>query len=131
MKVKAQSKWVRMGARKIRRVMGLIRGKNALKVLTELKFMPHKGARIIEKVVRSAVANAKNNFKLDDSTLLVSEAFVDEATPFKRFRCGSRGRAAPRRKRTSHVTVYVSAPEVKKKITKKKTAKKAQEEISK
>jgi large subunit ribosomal protein L22 len=129
MKVKAQSKWVRMGARKIRRVMGEIRGKNAAQAIAELSFLPHKGARLIEKAVKSAVANAKHNFKLDEKNLFISEAYVDEATPFKRFRCGSRGRTSPRRKKQSHVTVFVSPIEPKaKKAAKKSKQSKVHEE---
>ena len=111
MKVKAKSKWVKIGPRKARRIMDLVRGKPTHVALAQLKFMPQKGARLIEKVVKSAVANAKNNFKLDESSLYISEAFVDESTPFKRFRCGPRGRASPRIKRNSHITVFVSARE--------------------
>jgi len=111
MKVKAQSKWVRIGARKARIVIDLIRGKMAAAALAELKFMPQKGARVIEKVLKSAMANAKNNFKLDEGVLYVSEAYVDEATPFRRFRAAARGRVAPRKRRQSHVTVCVSSRE--------------------
>jgi len=108
MKVKARTKWVKSAARKVRRVMNLLRGKPTKAALACLAFMPHKGARIIEKTLLSAVANAKNNFKLDESSLYISEAFVDEATPFKRFKAASRGRAAPRKRRNCHVTVCVS-----------------------
>lgn len=120
MKVKARSKWVRSGARKIRRVVNLLRGKSAKAALAYLAFMPHKGARILESTLKSAVANAKNNFKLDESSLYISEAFVDEAAALKRFKAASRGRAAPRKRRISHVTVCVSPIE--------KTATKATEE---
>ncbi len=108
MKVKAQSKWVKSSARKVRRVMNLLRGKPASAALSYLQFMPHKGARIIEKAIRSAVANAKNNFKLNEGSLYISEAYVDDATMLKRFKAASRGRAAPRKKRNCHVTVFVS-----------------------
>lgn len=111
MKVKAQSKWVRIGPRKARRIMDLVRGKHTVAALAMLKFMPQKGARVIEKAIRSAVANAKNNFKMDETSLYISEAFVDESTMFRRFRCGSRGRPSPRVKRNSHVTVFVSGKE--------------------
>ena len=111
MKAKAQAKWVRIGARKARRVIDLVRGKPAKAAIAELSFMPHKGARIIEKVVKSAVANARNNFKADEGSLIISEAYVDEATAFKRFKAASRGRASPRKRRQSHVTVFVSSKE--------------------
>ena len=108
MEVKAESKWVRSSARKVRRVVDLVRGKPVKVALAELSFMPHKGARLLEKVIKSAAANAKNNFKLKEDILYVSKAYVDEATALKRFRAAARGRAAPRLKRSSHITVYVS-----------------------
>ena len=111
MKVKAQVKWVRIGARKARRVIDLVRGKLTKAALAELSFMPHRGARIIEKVIKSAVASAKNNFKLDEGSLYISEAYVDEATPFRRFKAAARGRVSPRKRRQSHVTVFVSSKE--------------------
>ncbi len=124
MKVRATSKWVRISARKVRRVINLLRGKRVEFALSNLKFMPHKGARVIEKAVMSAVANAKNNFKLDASSLYISEAMVDEAAALKRFKAASRGRAAPRKRRICHVTIAVSPMEETKV---KETAKKVQE----
>ena len=106
--VKAQSKYVRSSHIKLRRIVNLIRGKNAVQALSFLRFMPQKGARIVEKVLKSAVANAKNNLKLKEEGLFVSKAYVDSATALKRFRAQARGRAHPRLKRTSHVTVFVS-----------------------
>jgi large subunit ribosomal protein L22 len=115
MKTKAQAKWVRIGPRKARRVIDVVRGKRAVEALAELSFMPQKGARIVEKVVKSAVANAKNNLKQNEANLYISEAYVDEATPFRRFKAAARGRVAPRTKRQSHVTVFVSSKEERKK----------------
>ena len=111
MKVKARSKWVKSGARKVRRVINLLRGKKVAAALAFVAFMPQKGAKIIEKTIKSAVANAKNNFKLDENSLYISEAFVDDATFLKRFKAASRGRAAPRKRRNCHVTVCVSPVE--------------------
>jgi len=113
MKVKAQSKWVRSSARKIRRIMNLIRGKGAKIALAQLKFYPQKGARFVEKALASAIANAKHNFKLNEDSLYISEAYVDEGTTLKRFKAASRGRAAPRKRRSAHVTVFVSPIEKK------------------
>jgi len=127
MKVKAQAKWVRIGARKARRVINLVRGKQAVAAISELRFMPHKGARVIEKVLKSAMANATNNFKLEEGALYISEAYVDEATPFRRFKAAARGRAAPRKRPQSHVTVFVSAVEKEKKEKKKRAKKTASE----
>ena len=108
MKVKAQAKWVKSGSRKVRRIVNLVRGKLAAVALSELSFMPHKGARLLAKVIKSAVSNAKNNFKLAEGSLYISEAFIDDATFLKRFKAASKGRAAPRKRRNCHVTVFVS-----------------------
>ncbi|MFH2033732.1 MAG: 50S ribosomal protein L22, partial [Candidatus Margulisiibacteriota bacterium] len=78
-KVKAQAKWVRISARKVRIIMDLIRGKAAGDAVRLLKVMPHKAARIVEKVLLSAVANAKNNYKLSENELFVTEIFADSA----------------------------------------------------
>lgn len=110
MKVKAQAKWVRIGPRKLARVIDTVRGKQALDALDLLKFMPQKGARVLEKVIKSAVANARNNYKLEEATLVLSEAFANKAIIMRRFQARARGRAFPINKRTSHLTVFVSAP---------------------
>ncbi|MBU0671580.1 MAG: 50S ribosomal protein L22 [Candidatus Margulisbacteria bacterium] len=106
-KVKAQAKWVRIGSRKLGRVVELVRGKLALEAITLLKFMPQKGARILEKTLRSAVANAKNNYKLAEETLLVAEAYVNKGVIMRRFQPRARGRMFPINKRTSHLTVWL------------------------
>ena len=109
-KVKAQAKWLRIGPRKLSRVLEIVRGKLALEALTLLKFMPQKGARFIEKTLKSAVANAKNNYKMDENELVVTEAFANKAIVMKRFQARARGRAFPINKRTSHLTVWVGQP---------------------
>lgn len=106
--IKAQSKYVRSSPQKLRRIANLIRGKEALRALDTLRFMPQKAAAIFYKVLKSAVANAKNNNKLKEEGLYVAKAYVDSATALKRFRAQARGRAHPRKKRTAHVTVFVS-----------------------
>ena len=112
-KAKAQVKWVRISPRKLARVVDVVRGKLALRALDVLKFMPQKGARILEKVVKSAVANARNNYKMDENKLIISEAFVNKGITMKRWQARARGRAFPIFKRTSHLTVWVSAKEEK------------------
>lgn len=109
MEVKAQAKWIRMSPRKIRRIINLVRGKFAKEALLLLRYLPHAGARVVEKVVKSAVANAKNNYKLTESDLVISKAYVDSGPTLKRWRARSRGRAYSIAKRTSHVTVYVAS----------------------
>ncbi|NQT29074.1 MAG: 50S ribosomal protein L22 [Candidatus Saganbacteria bacterium] len=110
-KVSAKVKWVRIAPRKLSRVVALVRGKLALEALDLLKFMPQKGARILEKVIKSAVANAKNNYKLTESTLVVCEAYVNKGITMRRWQARARGRVFPINKRTSHLTVWVSQSE--------------------
>ena len=102
----AIAKHVRMSPRKLRRVANIIRGKNASQAQAVLKFMPHAAARVIEKVLKSAVANAKHNEKIE-STLKISKARVDQAVTLKRWRAVSRGRGYSILKKSSHVTIEV------------------------
>ena len=105
---KAVAKNIRMSPRKLRRVVNEIRGKdtNSAKVL--LKFMPYAAARVVEKVLKSAVSNASQNEKLNPDLLKVTKAYVDQSTTLKRWRAMSRGRGFPILKKTSHVTLEVS-----------------------
>jgi large subunit ribosomal protein L22 len=107
MKVKAQAKYLRACPRKVRRVADLIRGKHVKEALIMLSFLPQFGAKLIEKVLKSAVANAKHNYKLSDDKLFVSEILIDGATPFKRIHPRARGSAFPILKRQSHITLFV------------------------
>ncbi|MBN3032755.1 MAG: 50S ribosomal protein L22 [Candidatus Saganbacteria bacterium] len=111
--IKAKAKWVKSSDRKLGRVMELVRGKPALEALTILRFRPQKGARILEKVLKAAVANAKNNFKLDEHSLLVKEVYANKGIIMRRFQPRARGRAFPIKKKTSHVTVCLSPGEEK------------------
>ena len=110
-KVKAQAKWIRISPRKLGRVVELVRGKLAVEALQFLKFMPQKGARILEKVIKAAMANAKNNYKLDEGNLVISEAYANKGITMRRWQPRARGRINPINKRSSHVTVWVSAPQ--------------------
>ena len=110
-KVKAQSRWIRIAPRKLMRVVDTIRGKQAVVALQQLHFMPQKGAAILAKVLKSAVANAKNNYKLAEEQLIVSEAYVNKGIVMRRYQAKARGRMHPINKRTSHLTVWVSVPE--------------------
>ncbi|MBI2995962.1 MAG: 50S ribosomal protein L22 [Candidatus Melainabacteria bacterium] len=104
---KAIVKYVRMSPRKLRRVVDVIRGKSTIEAQTILKFMPYAAAKIVEKVLKSAVSNAKENEKLDPKELKISYACVDGAPTLRRWRAVSRGRGYPILKRTSHVTLEV------------------------
>ncbi|OGC11511.1 50S ribosomal protein L22 [candidate division WOR-1 bacterium RIFOXYA12_FULL_52_29] len=105
--VLAKSKWVRSSPRKIMRVMDEVRGKSVAEAVSLLKFMPQKAARVLEKTLLSAVANARNNYKMDENKLVLGEVFVTKGFVMKRFQPRARGRAFPIKKRTSHVTVSV------------------------
>lgn len=105
---KATAKTVRIPARKARLVIDLIRGKSVAEALGILKFTPRSGAFLVEKVLKSAIANAENNFDLDVEDLYVSEAYANEGPTLKRFRPRAKGSASPINKRTSHITVVVS-----------------------
>ena len=107
MESKAVAKYVRIAPRKVRVVMDLIRGKNVAEAFAILKFTPKAGADVVEKVLRSAVANAENNFDMDVDKLYVKTAFVDQGPTLKRIHPRSRGQAFKILKRTAHVTVIV------------------------
>ena len=107
MEVRAVAKYVRIAPRKVRVVMDLIRGKDVAEALAILKFTPKVGAVAIEKVLKSAIANAENNHDLDADNLYVSSAFVDQGPTLKRIHPRSRGQAFKILKRTSHITVVV------------------------
>jgi len=85
----------------------LVRRKDCNFSLALLRSLPNKGARIVEKIILSAMANAKKNHQMEDSNLLINEIYVDGAGMLKRFRAQSRGRAAPIKKRMSHLTINI------------------------
>ena len=106
--VKATAKYIRIAPRKVRIVMNLVRGKSVADALAILKFTPKIGADAVEKVLRSAVANAENNFDMDADRLFISSAFVDQGPTLKRIHPRSRGQAFKILKHTSHITVAVN-----------------------
>ena len=107
MEAKAVAKYVRIAPRKVRVVMDLIRGKKVADAFAILKFTPQVGAEAIEKVLKSAVANAENNFDMNVDNLYVSTCFVDQGPTMKRIHPRSRGQAFKILKRSSHITVAV------------------------
>ena len=109
MEAKAQARYVRVTPQKARRVVDLIRGKDATQASAVLQFAPQAASEPVAKVLASAIANAENNFSLDPETLVVSRAFVDEGPTLKRFRPRAQGRAYRIRKRTSHITIEVES----------------------
>ena len=107
METRAVAKYIRITPRKVRIVLDLIRGKNVAEAFAILKFTPKAGADVVEKVLRSAVANAENNFDMDADKLFVKTAYADQGPTLKRIHPRSRGQAFKILKRTSHVTVVV------------------------
>ena len=107
-KVRAQAKWVRVSARKARLVLDHIRGRTVPEARTILAFTSRAAATDIEKVLRSAVANAEANHGLDGDELVVEAAYADEGPTLKRWRPRARGRVNRIRKRTCHVTLVLS-----------------------
>ena len=108
MEAVAKAKFVRISPRKARLVADAIKGMKAEQALMKLQFTPKKAAKIIGKVLSSAVANATNNANLDVDNLVVKRAYVDGGPTLKRWRARAMGRAYGIRKRTSHITIVVS-----------------------
>ena len=105
---KAMVRQVRISPTKVRQVLVLIKGKKAEEAMTILRFSPKKAARIVFKVLQSAIANAEHNYGMDTDKLRVLTAYADRGPAMKRFRPVSMGRAHPYVHRTSHVTVTVA-----------------------
>jgi large subunit ribosomal protein L22 len=113
----ARVRHIRVTPQKARRVVALIKGKQAQEALAILKFAPQSASEPIYKLVASAMANArvladKDSTYLDDQDLYVKNAYVDEGTTLKRFQPRAQGRAFQIKKRTSHITVVLATPEV-------------------
>lgn len=109
--VKAQFKYLRGSAPKMRRAVNLVRGKRCSEALALLRFVPSKAAGIVAKLIKSAMANAKHNYKLEEKSLRVQRIFADSAFIIKRMRPRARGRGFSIKKRLSHVTVFVGPKE--------------------
>ena len=108
--VRAEAKWLRIAPRKARLVVEHIRGRTVPEARTVLAFTDRAAAREVDKVLRSAVANAEANHGLVGDELVVSAAYVDEGPVMKRWRARARGRAARIRKRTCHITLKLTPP---------------------
>ncbi len=108
MEARAVAKYVRIAPRKMRLVVDLIRGKTIGEAIAILKHTPKGGSPVIEKVLRSAVANAEQNHEMDVERLYISKVFVDQGPTLKRFHPRAQGRPFSILKHTSHVTVVVS-----------------------
>ena len=108
MEAKAVAKYVRMSPIKLKPVTDLVRGKDLNEALNILKFTPGKGSEIVEKVVKSAAANAENNNNMDPAKLYVEECYANQGPIMKRVRPRAQGRAYRIEKRMSHITVVLN-----------------------
>ena len=112
MEVRALATNQRVSPRKVRPVLGLIRGKPVEEALALLAFLPQPSARIVRKVVRSAAANAETNYDLNPDALVVKSATAGDGRRLKRYKMGPRGRLSPRVKRYCHIEIVVAGDEV-------------------
>ena len=108
MKVTSTLRYARISPQKTRLIINMIRGSEVLQAMKLVQFLPQKAAKIVRKILDSAVANAENNFGLDIDDLKVTKAFVNEAPTLKRFRARARGRGTRILKRNSHITIEIS-----------------------
>jgi large subunit ribosomal protein L22 len=107
MEAKALARQIRISPQKARLIADLVRGQNVASAINTLRFMPKKGARILRKVIESALANASQNEAIDVDTLYVKTIFIDGGPMLKRIMPRAQGRANRILKRTSHITVVL------------------------
>lgn len=108
MKIRAEAKYERISPQKVKKLVGIIKGKPVEKGLEILKVMPQKAAGVVGKVVRSAVANADQNPDIDVDSLVIENVLADQGPTLKRFRARARGRGTRILKRTTHITVILT-----------------------
>lgn len=113
MEISATAKSVRISPRKLRLIADAMRNKHIDDANRILEITHKRAASIFQKTLRSAVANAVNNAKLDTKNLLIASIIVNESPPFKRFRPSTRGRIHPYKKRGSHLTIILKEKQVK------------------
>ena len=107
MEARAVARYVRIAPRKVRLVIDLVRGKKVDEALTILEFTPKRAAKVVKKLIQSAVANAEQNPDVDVDNLYIKRIYADEGPTLKRIRPRAVGRAYLIRKRTSHITVIL------------------------
>ena len=103
----ATLKYARISSRKVKIVADLIRGKNVDEALAIVKFTPKAASEIVEKLLKSAIANAENNHGMNRGNLIVSEIYANQGPTLKRIRPAAKGSAVRIRKRTSHITIVL------------------------
>lgn len=111
MEARAIAKYIRISPLKVNFICNEIRGKQVDEALQTLRFTPKKGAKELEKVLNSAIANAENNFNMDRDNLYIKEAYANDGPQLKRWRPRAKGMAYPILKRTSHIGVVVEEKE--------------------
>jgi len=111
MEARAQAKMVRISSRKVKLVIDLVRGKSIGEAFAILRLTPKAASPVVEKLIKSAAANAEHNYNLDVEKLYVKEIFVGEGPTLKRIRPRAQGRATQILKRTSHITAVVAEKE--------------------
>jgi len=111
LEVKAVLRYIRISSQKTRLVIDMIRGMDVSKAKVVLDFTPKKAAKIVKKVLSSAVANAIENHGMKKENLYISKIYVDQGPTLKRMKPRARGRADRIKKRTSHITIYISQRE--------------------
>jgi large subunit ribosomal protein L22 len=109
--VRAVSKFILGSPIKLRRIVNLVRGMHAGQALEVLALMPHAAASSVSRTIKSAVANADENYGLDRESLVIVKIMADEGPRLRRARYGARGRYKPIVKRTSHITVVLEEEE--------------------
>ena len=107
----ATLKYARISSRKVKIVADLIRGKNVDEALAIVKFTPKASSDIIEKFLKSAIANAENNHDMKHDKLYISEIYANQGPTLKRIRPAAKGSAVRIRKRTSHITIKLEEKE--------------------
>ena len=108
MEVRATQRYARISPQKVRSLIGAIKGQPVETGLRKIRFMPQKSARIVEKIIQSAVANADQNSNIDVDTLVIRNITADQGPVLKRFRARARGRGTRILKRTAHITVVLA-----------------------
>ena len=108
MDIKSYSKYMRISPKKAREVARVLPGRKASDAVVLLKYIPRKAARMFDKTLKSAMANAENNLNLSADDLYIREAIVNEGPALKRFRPCARGSAHPYKKRMSHLHITLT-----------------------
>ena len=107
MEVAASARQTRVSPRKVGLVLDEVRGKKVSEALAILGFLPTPAARTVAKVVKTAAANAENNYQMAPAQLRIVKAFADKGQNLRRYRANARGRASPYKRRYSHITIIV------------------------